>query len=429
MISIASYTDKGRRTNNEDNLLIEKLGEINGKPVIFAAVADGMGGMAAGEIASAITIRVLKENLEFLFSEVNNWNDPNFSQIFIDLFHHANSKIYQHSISNPETDGMGTTLVAVLLYGNQYVTANVGDSRAYIVNRQECLQITTDHNIASEENKWGIDSSIVNMYSSGVTRSLGNEHQPEVDVFPISNIFNDDFLLLASDGFHGFITNDEIREEIEKCNITEKLVQNLAMHAFDNGSDDNITVALIKVGESSYCNEEDTPIEPTDPKPNRFPKWLKIDSISLLMLLNLLIIFIVLELSDVNYSNIVYSKFKDFIKTENSNEVADNTISYWKMKRTDSILISKTENIILKKIIPLDEKIELKLNKANYTLSVLKKNQVIKRYPVSLGKDPIGKKDNIGDFRTPEGEYFIYNKYTEDRYTTYNIFHNNNNIF
>lgn len=238
---------QGLRDNNEDSCLSVRL-ENNS---YFLAVADGMGGEAGGEIASKA---VLKSVSEFLKKEIKNTNAGNgLKELLERSFLAAQTTISEIVKVNPELQGMGTTLAAVLIKDNRYVWGNIGDSRVYIRNSKQLGLATRDHTYIEDfirtHNK-ELPAAIIAQYSNIVTKIIdGGSDIP--DIYPSSEnhltLNEGDLFLLCSDGLI-------IDKTIEYSEFFEEMIygdkslaatlQNLVKWALENGSTDNISIVL-----------------------------------------------------------------------------------------------------------------------------------------------------------------------------------------
>lgn len=233
-------TNKGMiRENNEDNLIIEEKGRYN-----LFAVADGMGGHRAGEIASNIAINVIKEYF------VNCYENADFkAPMFInESIKAANLKIREEASTKEEYFGMGTTITMVVidLVENIAYVGNVGDSRTYILRNDEIKQITEDHTYVHEllkERKITVDEAKNHPKRNVITRAIGSENYVQIDIFEIE-LEDSDILLLCSDGLTTHISDDKIIDTIKTYGCSES-VDRLIKLCNDNGGTDNITVIII----------------------------------------------------------------------------------------------------------------------------------------------------------------------------------------
>ena len=242
MLDYCFITNKGGRDNNEDALLTITL-EHNNRYYLFA-VADGMGGHAAGEVASKIAITELKETIMKGFAATQAINLESMKQLLSMGFSKANEKISYEAKTVLEKRGMGTTLVAALLdcEGKGFV-ANIGDSRAYLAGIK-IIRITKDHSYVQELVDKGIitqEEASVHPRKNIVTRIIGMEGV-EPDFFEIE--LGKNTLLLCSDGLTDSLSDEEIRDIIIYSKI-ENICKNLVETA-KSKSRDNITVIAVK---------------------------------------------------------------------------------------------------------------------------------------------------------------------------------------
>jgi serine/threonine protein phosphatase PrpC len=242
MLDYCAITDKGGRNNNEDALLTVTL-EHNNRYYLIA-VADGMGGHAAGEVASAIAITELKKTVKKGLAAMQTINLESMKQLLSMGFSKANEKISNEAKTIHKRFGMGTTLVAALLdnEGKGFV-ANVGDSRAYLVG-DKIIGITKDHSYVQELVDRGIitqEEASVHPRKNIVTRIIGMEDVVP-DIFEIE--LGKNTLLLCSDGLTDSLRDEEIRDIIIYSKI-ENICKNLVETA-KSKSRDNITVIAVK---------------------------------------------------------------------------------------------------------------------------------------------------------------------------------------
>ena len=233
-------TNKGlMRENNEDNLIVEETKRYN-----LYAVADGMGGHKAGEVASSIAIDTIRECFKQSF-ETENFLAPSFIMKSVE---EANTKIRQQAMVNEDCSGMGTTITMAVIDLEQSIAyiGNVGDSRAYILKDKNIIQITDDHTYVNELLKDGkITRSEAKSHPKRnvITRAVGSEETVHADIFEIE-IFENDVILLCTDGLTTHLSDEKILETIMDCGSSES-VQKLIKMANDNGGTDNITIIIV----------------------------------------------------------------------------------------------------------------------------------------------------------------------------------------
>lgn len=211
------------------------------------AVADGLGGHAAGAVASALALETLVERLRA-------------GDDLTDAVQGANRAVHGAGNRTAAYRGMGTTLVALLRADGGYRIANVGDSRAYRVAHDGIRQLTLDHSFVAEAERVGGLSSgdaVRSPWRNALTRALGTEPEVEVDVFgPFEAKDEPHVVVLCSDGVYKAVADDAIRECILVAEDAQTAASALTALALRNGSDDNMTVALMEVG--SVCAGPET---------------------------------------------------------------------------------------------------------------------------------------------------------------------------
>jgi protein phosphatase len=230
-----AMTDMGRmRKNNEDRYLI--AGRL-------AAVADGMGGHRAGEVASAIAMEELAA-----LEHAGPWPTPaEAGEALRAVFLAANRRIREVAAKDSEFEGMGTTLVALLEDGDSIHLANVGDSRAYLLRNGELSQVTVDHTLVQElidEGRLRPDEAERHPQRSIITRALGVESDVEVDLFTYK-LLPGDRLLLCSDGLSGVVNEQRIRNVMLRVPEPQRVAEKLVAMANEGGGPDNITVVVL----------------------------------------------------------------------------------------------------------------------------------------------------------------------------------------
>ena len=234
-------TDKGLvRKENEDAFCIEKdLGLL--------AMADGMGGHASGEVASKMAIEILRESLK---KEGEPLPDRLSSGVRL-----ANRMIYEAAQSQPQLNGMGTTLTALQLDGNRLSIAHVGDSRAYLIRGGVIEQITDDHTIVSEQVARGMmtrEEAARSDMRNILSRALGVAPEVDVDMEELT-VSEGDQLVLCSDGLSELISDDEILAEVRSSKRPELACNELVNLANQRGGEDNLTVIV------AYLHQENLP--------------------------------------------------------------------------------------------------------------------------------------------------------------------------
>ena len=231
LTSFGSRTDIGcLRDHNEDSLVVT--------PPLFA-VADGMGGHAAGEVASEIAVRVLSE----LAPE-----HPD-GEALGRAIEEANRAVIQAAREGRGRQGMGTTMTAAMLEGERLVIAQVGDSRAYLLHQGKLQQLTREHSLMADMIEAGQltpEEARTHPQRSVITRALGSDAHLHPDIYEI-NVETGDRLLICSDGLSGMIFDDQIENTLRRVQDPQRCASQLVNEAIAAGGHDNVTVIVADV--------------------------------------------------------------------------------------------------------------------------------------------------------------------------------------
>jgi serine/threonine protein phosphatase PrpC len=246
-VSVAGYagrTDTGRkRRRNEDAYVVA--------PPLFA-VADGMGGAQAGEIASKLAAAALED------TDPGRVTGP---ERVASLIREANRRVHERSNTDPATSGMGTTMTVALVERDGVVIGHVGDSRAYLVRDGSIEQLTEDHSLVNELLKSGRLSPAeadVHPQRSVITRAVGTDPEVDVDAFTVDARAGDVFLL-CSDGLTDMVTDAGILDAVaENRDDLDRATKTLVSAANRGGGEDNITVVAFVIGEDAAQDLGDT---------------------------------------------------------------------------------------------------------------------------------------------------------------------------
>jgi PPM family protein phosphatase len=234
IVEQAGRTDVGRQRNaNEDSLVV--------RPPLFA-VADGMGGAKAGEVASAVAVEAVERARE---SE-----EPAETQL-AGIVRDANRRIYDLAVADESRRGMGTTLTIAKVHGDEVSLAHVGDSRAYRMRDGELSQLTRDHSLVAELERSGqitAEAAEHHPQRSIITRALGPEPDVEVDTYTLAGR-DGDLFLICSDGLTSMISDDEAGSILRSASSLDEAADALVRAANQSGGKDNITVILFRLGE------------------------------------------------------------------------------------------------------------------------------------------------------------------------------------
>jgi serine/threonine protein phosphatase PrpC len=237
-----------KRPHNEDAMLVDpSLG--------LYIVADGMGGHAAGEVASDIAAKVVKEQILANRAVLDNLAaDPTQARraaaaSLVELaIQRACSELYRIAHADASKRGMGTTFACLLVSDSKGVIGHVGDSRVYLIRDHQCHRLTEDHTLVAAQLKAGTinkDQAAVSQYRNVITRAVGIQESVQVDTLLVDLVPKDVFLL-CSDGLHGYVADEELVSIVESASA-EELPQKLVDIANDRGGRDNITAVVVKV--------------------------------------------------------------------------------------------------------------------------------------------------------------------------------------
>jgi serine/threonine protein phosphatase PrpC len=240
-LSVFGLTDVGRRReSNEDDFLIEASRGVY-------AVADGMGGHAAGEIASHMAIETLREMLGHDAADVDGRTPDETAEWLREAVIEANRRICDSIRLHEERRGMGTTVVALVHAGADAIVGHVGDSRLYLLRGGELLRVTSDHSWVNEQVKLGLmndDTAQRHPMRNIVTRALGSRPDVAVDLATV-DVQPGDVFLLCSDGLNTMLTDDQIQAVLaERRENPEAACRALVQEANRHGGEDNVTVVV-----------------------------------------------------------------------------------------------------------------------------------------------------------------------------------------
>jgi protein phosphatase len=238
----AGFTDPGRkRRRNEDSFVIE--------PPLFA-VADGMGGAQAGEVASRLAAAA--------FREFHDADDLDPEKRLVAIVQEANRRIYDRATGDAEVSGMGTTITAALVGDSGLAIGHVGDSRAYRLRGGRFEQLTDDHSLVADLVRSGRltpEEADVHPQRSVITRALGTDPHVDVDTFTVP-VESGDLFLLCSDGLTTMVDDGEIRDLVTNAKDLDQAGKGLVKAANKAGGEDNVTVVLFRVADGAADLEE-----------------------------------------------------------------------------------------------------------------------------------------------------------------------------
>ena len=248
-LEMVSCTDQGRiREHNEDAIACDPMSGI-------AVLADGMGGYAAGEVASGVAAAQICADLARLKGEYPRISAMDLSQAMSEAIRRANSQIYRSAKQDARYTGMGTTLVVAAFTGNVVVLGHAGDSRAYLLRQGRLSQITKDHSLLQEQIDMGLvragdpsGKAVKNL----VTRALGVDLglEPEITMHPV---LPGDQILLCSDGLSDMLSDNTMQTILNDYDgAAEAAARRLVQEANLAGGRDNISVIMVQVNHHSH---------------------------------------------------------------------------------------------------------------------------------------------------------------------------------
>src|ERR1700728_2450886 len=257
-LRFVGLTDTGKvREHNEDMIAVDL-------DIGLLVLADGMGGYNAGEVASGIAVKTIvnlvKEQVEREDLNVQA-REAGLSRptiILRDAIHRANKIIYQTAKTQPQCEGMGTTVVSALFFDNKIALAHVGDSRLYRLRDDKFEQVTMDHSLLQELVDRGFYSAEEAQRAANknyVTRALGVEPNVEVEVQEVP-VQRGDYYVLCSDGLSDMVEDDDIHLTISTFTANlETVAKQLIQLSNDNGGRDNVSVVMAHVAENFPANK------------------------------------------------------------------------------------------------------------------------------------------------------------------------------
>ncbi len=240
-LSVAAGTDVGRiRAGNEDSLYADADRERG-----LFIVADGMGGHAAGEVASEMAVQIVARDL----SDVRDLMHADVGSRMADALKAANRAIYERTIQEAEKQGMGTTASCLLAGQGRYIIGHIGDSRVYLLREGVFRQVTKDHSYVQEQVDAGFltpEQARYHPYSNVITRCVGANAAVEADVLS-GELRNGDLFLIASDGLTGMVEDPQLRRILESKQTPGRMVDSMITEANRRGGLDNITAIVVQV--------------------------------------------------------------------------------------------------------------------------------------------------------------------------------------
>ncbi len=249
-ITYAGRTDVGVvRSGNEDNFLM--LPERG----VFI-VADGMGGHAAGEVASEMAVRIVAREL----GDPASRSDAELAESMRAAIQNANGAIFERTLTEHDKRGMGTTTTVLALTGSRYLIGQVGDSRAYLMRDRRLMQLTKDHSYVQEQVDAGYltpEQARTHPYSNVITRCVGANSEVTPDIY-VGALRPADRFLLASDGLTGMLEDGDLQAALLAHDGPQDLVDALIVDANHRGGLDNITAIVVRVDSLDSSRDDRT---------------------------------------------------------------------------------------------------------------------------------------------------------------------------
>jgi protein phosphatase len=237
-------TDPGCvRPQNQDTYKIEQLDKVS----LLGIVCDGMGGAKSGNVASTMAADVFSREIMECFQ--SGMTHEQMGTIMLSAVKNANFTVYDQAQQHAEYSGMGTTLVAVLIQGRHAIVLNVGDSRAYLINRGGIRRITTDHSLIQlmlQRGEVTLEEARRYPGKNLITRAVGTEVSVQSDLFHV-DLERGDCLLLCSDGLSNLVDDQEILFEVVHGADKHNCCQRLLDIAKNRGASDNVTCVLMQL--------------------------------------------------------------------------------------------------------------------------------------------------------------------------------------
>jgi protein phosphatase len=238
-ITCAGRTDVGIiRSGNEDNFLM-----VSDRGIFV--VADGMGGHAAGEVASEMAVRFVAREL----GSLKGLGDDQVADRMRTAIRAANGAIFQRTLTEHDKRGMGTTVTALVLYATRFLVGQVGDSRAYLHRDGKLIQLTKDHSYVQEQVDAGYltpEQARAHPYSNVITRCVGANSDVMPDVY-LGTVQPQDLFLLASDGLTGMLDDPQLADVLAGDRMPQERVDALITEANRHGGLDNITAVIVRI--------------------------------------------------------------------------------------------------------------------------------------------------------------------------------------
>lgn len=241
MQTSVAMTDIGRRRKVNQDYVYASDQPVGNLPNLYI-VADGMGGHKAGDLASSYAVQKIVE-------AVQRSTDTRPALILQKAIRYANYRLYEKAGESEEYHGMGTTLVALTIYKDEALAANIGDSRLYEISPEGICQISEDHSLVAElvrKGELSPQEARKHPDKNIITRALGIQEETEMDLFPF-HVERGNRYLLCSDGLSNMVEDTELCRVIRKPKSLQEIAGELILEANQNGGTDNIAVVLVEI--------------------------------------------------------------------------------------------------------------------------------------------------------------------------------------
>lgn len=246
-MKLFGVTDTGcHRKDNQDSYAFRELGD----QAAVLVVCDGMGGAQGGSVASAVAVEAFAAAVEEQFAHGAPEDDPGWwEDILAAACGRANRQVYELSQTNPEYQGMGTTLVAVLAMPGESYVVNVGDSRCYLIEHELIRQVTVDHSLVQllvDRGEITAEEARVHPRKNLITRALGVDSEVDCDLLRVET-GSGSRLLLCSDGLTNVLTDQVLLQASVDEAEPEGLCRSLLRMTLERGAPDNVTIVLAQL--------------------------------------------------------------------------------------------------------------------------------------------------------------------------------------
>ena len=252
-LSPAVVTTRGRRETNQDRVCALRT-LVGGEPAVLLAVADGIGGLPAGEQAADLALQVVGHFAHYVLPE-SEASPVGLRGTLSDMLHAAGRRIWLWARDQGLGGAAGSTLVCALAWDHHYLVAHAGDSRCYYVNHRGASSLTLGHTEAARlvrEGGLAPEEARLSPLSHRLTNALGWPTDLVVDLAPgsdeLGDLDEDCALLVCSDGLHTTMAEADIHTVLHETRSVEEACRRLVAQALDRGSSDNVSVAAVEVG-------------------------------------------------------------------------------------------------------------------------------------------------------------------------------------